>query len=211
MASPTRRTWGLGGLRELVMDREARRAAVHGVPKSQTQLSDWMELTPQNWRLSAPKAAKMMLLRPLMAKWRWLWGTAALLLHPPPPCSVYKCFPSLLLGRAEEAACGQLSATLPTPAASTWGKANLPFHKPGLFTDFWAASGPTPHTCISVTRTQPRQADTSFSTFYTWKQQIKMLNNWPKITLLPSQKPDELRQSSARVQLLPTTHRPHKN
>ena len=31
---------GLGGLQELVMDREARRAAVHGVVKSQTLLSD---------------------------------------------------------------------------------------------------------------------------------------------------------------------------
>ena len=31
---------GLGGLRELVMDREARRAAIHGVAKSQTRLSN---------------------------------------------------------------------------------------------------------------------------------------------------------------------------
>ena len=31
---------GLGELQELVMDREAWRAAIHGVTKSQTQLSD---------------------------------------------------------------------------------------------------------------------------------------------------------------------------
>ena len=31
---------GLGGLRELVMDRESWRAAVHGVTKSQTRRSD---------------------------------------------------------------------------------------------------------------------------------------------------------------------------
>ena len=34
----------LSELRELVMDREAWRAAIHGIAKSPTRLSDWTEL-----------------------------------------------------------------------------------------------------------------------------------------------------------------------
>ena len=38
----------LSKLRALVTDREAWRAAVHGVTKCQTRLSDWTELNPSD-------------------------------------------------------------------------------------------------------------------------------------------------------------------
>ena len=44
MASLTRWTWVLSELRELVMDTEAWLAVIHGVPKNQTRLSNWL-----NW------------------------------------------------------------------------------------------------------------------------------------------------------------------
>ena len=43
MASPIQQTW-VWASRELVMDREAWHAALHGVTKSQTRLSYWTEL-----------------------------------------------------------------------------------------------------------------------------------------------------------------------
>ena len=45
MASPMQWIWSVSKVRELVLDREAWRAVVHGVVKSLTWLSNWTELT----------------------------------------------------------------------------------------------------------------------------------------------------------------------
>ena len=50
----------LSELRGLVMDREAWRAAIHGVSKSQTQLSNWTEL---NWWQKPPQYCKVISLQ----------------------------------------------------------------------------------------------------------------------------------------------------
>ena len=50
---------GLGGLQELLMDRAAWRAAVHGAAKSWTWLSNWTELNPDTWKLHTKNKDKI--------------------------------------------------------------------------------------------------------------------------------------------------------
>ena len=57
----------LGKLRELVMDREAWRATIHGVTKSRTRLSDWSDLI---WKSLQMVIAAMKLKKRLLLGWK---------------------------------------------------------------------------------------------------------------------------------------------
>ena len=72
----------LSELRELVMDREPRHAAIHGVAKSRTRLSDWTELNWSHFTLNKMDFAK--------------WWTPSLLTFFD-LVNVYLCFWSLSL------------------------------------------------------------------------------------------------------------------
>ena len=65
----------LSELQELVMDREAWRAVIHGVAKSRTWLSDWTELTitPLQYPLFHYSMITHMLLNPVVSSQSWFY------------------------------------------------------------------------------------------------------------------------------------------
>ena len=61
----------LSKLRELVLDREAWHAAIHGVTKSRTRLSDWTEL---NWWLTWPSLVAKSVKNLPSGQETWVWS-----------------------------------------------------------------------------------------------------------------------------------------
>ena len=66
----------LSKLPVLVMDREARWAAVHGVAKSQIRLSHWTELNWDQWFAPNTAGSKCLLPGHLLFTWSQEWGTS---------------------------------------------------------------------------------------------------------------------------------------
>ena len=88
----------------------------------------------------------MMLIRPLMTNFKMTSELPVLFLHGAPP-SAYKSSCPLIVGVAGAGGGGSWPSDRHPPfppVAGIQNKANFPFHQPGLFIGFWAASSRTP-------------------------------------------------------------------